>query len=300
MDTILITGAGGFLGQYLCCLLAKEYYVVGADLPEVKPVYDVEWKTVSEDGGLARLVPEIGPDMVIHAAFVNHKPQCYIDRQYLDKVIAVNLPMFEAMARINGKLLLISSSSVYGNSQTGKPIDETYPLRPISLYGLAKVLQETMAWYYSVFGLKVCIARLFNLSGPNQKCGMLLPDWVSQVCAIANGKTTELKIKHRKASRDFVDVRDASIAIALMARDFKSGEVFNVSSGKAVSLVDVGKELEKLCPVPLKIVETESKPSETDALIQHGSFDKIESTFGWRPVIDWRQSLKDLWNSYRL
>ena len=88
------------------------------------------------------------------------------------------------------------------------------------------------------------------------------------------------------------------MAIALMVHDFKSGEVFNVSSGKAVSLVQVSEELEKLCPVPLRIVETEPKPSETDALSQHGSFNKIESTYGWHPTIDWRQSLKDLWNSY--
>ena len=247
---------------------------------------------------MARLAQEVVPDVVIHAAFVNRKAPNLSDRQYLDKMIAINLPLFETLAGINGKLLLISSSAVYGKAEGKKLIDERCSLHPITLYGLAKVFQETLARYYSVMGLKVSIARLFNLSGPGQKRGMILPDWVSQAWAVATGKASELEIRHRKANRDFVDVRDATRAIALMARDFKSGEVFNVASGEAVSLVKVSEEIKRLCPAPLKIVERGSKPSETDALTQRGSFHKIEYAYGWRPTIDWRQSLKDLWDSY--
>lgn len=298
MDTVLVTGAAGFLGGYLCPLLAKECRVVGADVRDVVPILGVEWKTVHGDDGLACLAREIRSEVVIHAAFINRKPPDLTDRQYLDKILAVNLPLFEALAGTNAKLLLVSSSAVYGKAEGRELIDETCPLRPISAYGLAKVFQEAAAQYYSTMGLKVCIARLFNLSGPDQKRGMLLADWVSQAWAVADGEASELKIGHRKTSRDFVDVRDAARAIQLMARDFRSGEVFNVASGDEVSLVKISEELERLCPAPLRIVEREPNPSETDVLTQRGSFDKIESVYGWRPTIDWRRSLKDLWESY--
>jgi GDP-4-dehydro-6-deoxy-D-mannose reductase len=298
MDTVLVTGAGGFLGRFLCPLLAKEHGVVGADLPNVESVSGVEWKTVGWEKGLASLAREVCPDVVIHAAFINRKPPDLTDRQYLDKILAVNIPLFETLAGINGKLLLISSSAVYGKAEGMELVDEMCPLRPISPYGLAKVFQEATAQYYSTLGLKVCIARPFNLIGAGQKLGMILPDWVKQVRAIVEGKSPELKIRHRKTSRDFVDVRDAARAIALMVRDFQSGEVFNIASGEAVSLVMISEELETLCSTPLKIVETEPNLSESDALAQRGSFEKIESVYGWHPMIDWRWSLKDLWDSW--
>lgn len=296
MDSVLVTGAGGFLGRHLCSLLVKDYHVIGADLPVVDCISGIDWRTVNRDDDLGRLVRTTRPNVVVHLAFINRKPANVTERQYFDKIFAVDLPLFESLAEVKGNLLLVSSSAVYGNAEGRELIDETCPLKPISLYGLAKVFQEMSVQYYAVIGLKVCIARLFNLSGPGQKQGMLLSDWVAQSRDVAEGKTSGLKIRHRKTSRDFVDVRDASVAITLIVQNFKSGEVFNVASGKAVSLVEIIEELKKLCPVPLKITETEANPSETDVLIQRGSFDKIASVYGWRPSINWRQSLKDLWD----
>jgi GDP-4-dehydro-6-deoxy-D-mannose reductase len=298
MTTVLVTGAGGFLGRYLCHFLPKESHLVGAALEDVEPVSGVEWKIVEEGGGLAHLVREMCPELVVHAAFVNRKPPDLNPKQYLDGILAVNLPLFETLADINGKVLLISSSAVYGKSEGNGQIDETFPFRPISLYGLAKVFQETAAQYYGSRGLRISVARLFNLSGPGQREGMVLPDWVSQAWAVAKGKDLELQIKHRKGSRDFVDVRDAARAITLMARDFKSGEVFNVASGESVSLEEISEELRRLCPVPLNILEMEPNPSDRDVFAQRGSFKKIQSTYGWHPTIDWRRSLKDLWEWY--
>jgi GDP-4-dehydro-6-deoxy-D-mannose reductase len=298
MDTVVVTGAGGFLGRYLCPLLASEYDVVGAVLSNVQPVPGVEWTTVERGDGLASLVREIRPDVVIHAAFINRRPPHWTDREYLDKMFNVNLPLFKALAELNGKLLLISSSAVYGKAEGEALIDEAASLQPMSIYGLGKLFQEALANYYSSLGLRVSTARLFNLCGPGQKLGMVFPDWTTQARAIAEGKTPEMHVRHMKGSRDFVDVRDAARAITLMAREFKSGEVFNVASGEVVSLVEISEELKRLCPLPLNIVETEPNPSDRDVFAQRGSFHKIQTTYSWHPEIDWRQSLKDLWDWY--
>lgn len=299
MNTVLITGAGGFLGRHLCKLFVKDCHLIGADLTNVKPADNIEWKLIDTEDGLASITYHTRPDIVIHAAFPKYAVSDLTEHRYISEITRANLQLFKAIAAINGKLLLISSSAVYGHAQGSRLIHESCPLQPSSIYGLAKMLQEMMAQYYSSQGLELLIARPFNLIGPGQKRGMILPDWVSQALDICNGKASELKVKHRQSCRDFVDVRDAARAIILMSDNFNDGEVFNISSGKAVSLMDVSHELERICPIPLKIVETESKRCKTDVLTQHGSFDKIEAACGWRPMINWQRSLKDLWDSYK-
>jgi len=298
MDTILVTGAGGFLGRYLCKTLKNNHRVVGVELSGIEPVSHTEWLIMKKENDLGRAVSKILPDIVIHAAFVNRKPSNLTTLGYINNVISTNLPLCEVISKEKAKLLLVSSSAVYGKGLGKTLIDEECPLKPVMLYGLAKTVQEMVAQYYCNMGLMLCIVRLSNLCGPGQGPGMVLSDWVKQVVAIVDGKASELKVRHRSTSRDFVDVRDAARAITFIAEDFPVFEVFNISSGEAVSLMDISQELEKICPVPLKIVETEPDKPPTDIDIQQESYDKIKSRYGWRPEITWRESLKDMWNSF--
>jgi len=298
MDTALVTGGGGFLGRHLCPSLTKYFRVVAADMPGVEPVPQTEWIVLEQQNDLARTVLKVQPSIVIHAAFINRKPFDLSDAQYINNILSVNLPLFEAMANTESKLLLISSSAVYGYAGRHKTIDESCQLKPVSIYGFGKAIQETTAQYYANQGLKTCIVRLFNLFGPGQKPGMLIPDWIRKVVEIADGKGNVLKVRHRRTSRDFVDVRDASMAIILVANDFSDGEVYNVSSGMSLGLADIIHELKRLCPVPIKIEETELNLHLADVPFQRGFFKKIHSRYGWKPKISWRDSLKDIWDSY--
>lgn len=298
MDTALVTGAGGFLGRHLCPSLAKCFRVVAVDMAGVEPVPQTEWIIAEQRSDLARTVFEVRPSIVIHAAFINRKPVDLSDAQYINNILSVDLPLFEAMANTEAKLLLISSSAVYGYAGQRKIIDESCQLKPVSIYGLGKSIQETTAQYCANQGLKVCILRPFNFLGPGQKPGMLIPDWIKKVTEIAAGKGNILKVRHRKTSRDFVDVRDASKAIVLVASDFSDGEIYNISSGKSLDLMDISLELQRLCPIPMKIEETEPDLHLPDVPFQRGSFKKIHSRYGWKPRISWRDSLKDIWDSY--
>jgi nucleoside-diphosphate-sugar epimerase len=301
MRSVLITGAGGFLGRYLCLALSNENEVIGVDLEDVQPVPGIVWKQISTGDYLSTLVKQISPDLVVHAAFINRKPAKWSIKRYIDATLDVNLPLFETMADATRRLILISSSAVYGKADGYNVIDEMTPLRPISSYGLAKLFQEEAAQYFSNFGLEVSIVRLFNLSGPGQQKGMLFPDLVYQACATLSAGIAQLRMKHRKTSRDWVDVRDAARAIALIASDFRPTEVFNVASGKIVSLEQLTQEIEKLCrPVKLEIIETDAKLANTDALTQCGSYGKIAAAYGWQPEISWKNSLGDLWNEVNL
>jgi GDP-4-dehydro-6-deoxy-D-mannose reductase len=212
---------------------------------------------------------------------------------------ATNFRLFERCARLKVPVILISSSAVYGSGGPDGGLDEETPRRPVSLYGLAKAVQEMLAERLAVSrGLELCIVRLFNLVGPGKAAGTVVPDWVAQVTAIMDGAEPVLRVKNRATSRDFVDVRDAARAVELVARRFVPDEVFNVASGQTVSLREVSDYLESLCPVPYRTVEADARCGSGDILYQFGDATRIAKAHGWAPTIGWKQSVREYWDHY--
>lgn len=274
--------------------------MAGADRLERPAGLELEWLRVGDEAAaLAGAVSRAGPDLVVHAAFVNKRPPGWSEEEYLERQLVANRRLFERCAAAGLPLVLISSSAVYGAGSPARPLDEAAPRRPLSLYGRAKALQEELAEEAAAAGMGLCILRLFNLVGPGQGPGMIVSDWVSRVAAIADGAEPVLRVKNRATSRDFVDVRDAARAVALAADRFPAGEVFNVASGRAVGLGELSELLEGLCPVPYRTIETDPEPAAADAAYQAGDAGKIARALGWRPEIDWRRSVRDAWAAYR-
>lgn len=303
MLTVLITGAAGFLGTHLRAALERKYSLLLADRRlsegEAKESVPSGWIEVAGHDDLPRAVAEFRPDFVVHTAFVNRKPSDLSDSTYLGDMVSYNLPFFQSCAEVGAGLLLTSSSAVYGSCRADShlPIDENCPTSPVSLYGVAKLLQETLARYAATTaGLQTCVVRLFNLCGPGQRRGMLLPDWVAGAVDVARGGEPVVRVSNRSTSRDFVDVRDAARAILLLLERFEAGTVVNVASGRAVSLTEISEALAALCPVPYKVVETAPVLARSDLPIQTGSFARIESGWGWSPSIPFPVSLRDVWN----
>lgn len=295
--SVLVTGAGGFLGRELCLQLAPATAVIGVDLPQVKRANGVEWIAVDGASTLAQAVLTRQPALVIHAAFRNRKPLDWTEEQYITEAISDSLKLFDAVSAKGSKLLLVSSSAVYGNAGGREIIDEATPTQPVTAYGRAKAAVEDLAAIHARQGMKLSIARLFNLIGPREQPGMMLTDWVRQAAAIQNGTTDAIYVHHRRTARDFVDVRDATRALAMLATSFQSGEAFNVASGKAVSLMEISSELERLVGRQLTFVETSPEPDSSDVRSQRGSNAKLRAAVGWRPAIPWEVSLADLWRA---
>jgi nucleoside-diphosphate-sugar epimerase len=281
--------------------LPSSWQVIGATRSPAPAEASFEWIQVEdEDDGLAEAVARRRPDLVIHAAFVNRKSRDQSDEDYLRRLLATNLLLFERCAALAVPVLLVSSSAVYGTSNEDALLDEAAPLQPVSLYGLAKTQQELLASYSArAKGLSLCMARLFNLVGPGRGTGTVVHDWIQQVAAIAAGGEPVLRVYNRATSRDLVDVRDAARALALLAERLTPGRTYNIATGQAVSLLELSRHIETLCPVKYRTVETDPRPSAGDATFQSGDAAKLRRAYGWRPRIGWRESVKDVWESYR-
>ena len=298
MKKVLITGAGGFLGRELCNVFAETYAVSGVDFNGVPALENIEWRTIDSPGELGDVASEIAPDVLIHAAFVNRVPQSSTTQKYISDMLDTNIRLFESVSELHTQVILISSSAVYGNGLGHPIIDESCPLKPISVYGLAKTMQEQSANYFQQHGMPLSIARLFNLCGPSQPLGMMIPDWVAKVKKIVRGETSQFHVKHRRSSRDFLDVRDAVSAIHLLANNFRDESVVNVANCKAVSLMEVSQELESISPVTLEFIEDESEKNAADAIAQCGSNQRIKDDYGWQAQYTWQDSLRAMWDSH--
>lgn len=300
MATILVTGAAGFLGRHVCLELAKQNTIIGVDKSQQDVPGCTQFEVVDANFGLHRIVLETKPNFVVHCAFENKKQPDQDDAAYLTSFVEPNINLFKTCAELEIAVVLISSSAVYGSPAGTALIDESFPILPISIYGIAKANQELLAQYATASaGLRLCTLRLFNLCGPGQRLGMLLPDWISQVARISKGEINPvLKIRNQASSRDFVDVRDAAIAVSDVIRNFKVGETFNVASGQAISLTSINAELKKLCAISYEIIETHPTLQTTDAISQRGSNQKLKNCFGWNLNYTWQQSIREMWKEW--
>jgi nucleoside-diphosphate-sugar epimerase len=246
----------------------------------------------------------VGPDLVVDLAFVNRKPADQSEDRYLANAEAVHSQLFDLCARQGIPVLLTSSSAVYGEGSPGESLREHHPRQPISLYGRAKAQQEVLAERAQrETGLKLCIARLFNLLGPGNGMGTVAHDWVSQLAANVPDESCVLTVNNRQTSRDFVDPRDAAVALSLLASRLIEDhgtpyEVFNVASGHSLSLRRLERLLKSLCPVPYRLIETQPILPSFDARVQCGDSSAIRQATGWEPLIDWERSVRDIWKQY--
>ena len=148
------------------------------------------------------------------------------------------------------QVLIPSSSSVYGNLPSEEMFEETpllmSPTAPLLNYALSKLANEVQARaYFETRGLRVAIARLFNIVGPRQ-CGLygfVLPRFVQQ--ALSQSPITVFG--DGSQTRSFCDVRDAVAILHTLASNAKChGQPINVGNAQEISIIDLAQRVKHL------------------------------------------------------
>lgn len=297
MKKIVITGAAGFLGRHLANELKSNYDIIGIDTKEIIPEKAILWKKINSVQETEKVLKSNKCDILIHSAFINKKPKNISGENYLKQVIDNNFSIFKLCGKLHIKLLLISSSAVYGEGYKKKSVRENNPISPISIYGLAKSIQESLVEYCSLtYNLKYCIVRPFNIVGPGQQRGMLFPDWVYKVKTMGKNGKSFINVQTLSTIRDFVDVRDVVKALNQIINNFKPGSIYNVANGKAVNLIDIINELKNISGFDFSVVEEKIGLPSNNISCLIGSINSIKKDYGWLPIITWQQSLYELFN----
>ena len=205
--------------------------------------------------------------------------------------------------KIESRILSIGSSEEYGNiSIKNLPLKETSPLNPISPYAVARVSQEMLSKiYYDGYGLDIIMTRSFNHIGNRQKETFVIPSFAKQLVGLKKNNTDPiLNVGDISIIRDFIDVRDVVDAYFKLLHQGKSGEIYNVCSGKGMSLENVIKIMCDILNINITTIINNKFIRPNDNKIIIGCNDKLKKDTNWVPKYDLEQSLKEILNSYKI
>jgi len=241
MAKVLVTGANGFTGRYLCDLLARNNFEVHGIVHQNDP--GIEYKdlvghecNLSDMSTLTRIVSDIRPDHLIHLAAISFVPHGDVEEIYRTNLLGTR-NLLEAFVRSGcapTSLLVASSANVYGNRVEGQ-IGEECALDPVNDYAISKVASEYVLRLYAD-NLPIICVRPFNYTGIGQSDLFLIPKMVSH----ARARAPLISLGNLDTARDFSDVRTVVMKyLRLMGTPEAIGETFNICSGVAYSLREI-------------------------------------------------------------
>ncbi len=297
----MITGISGFVGGQLASHLSSQGWdVAGYDVRAPRVKCDFHTGDLADRAALRKALEDSLPNVIFHLAGIL-KSESYEDFFKIHVLGTISLMEAVVAAGLSPTVMVASSSAVYGAGTGRKPLTEGFDLRPQTHYALSKAAQEMVAFrYYHVYGLPVICVRTFNLLGPGLSPEMACSSFARQIAlAEKKGKAGTISTGDLSAKRDFVDVRDAVRAYALLAEHGQAGEIYNVCSGGAVAVSECLDILLNQARVPVEAVLDPAKVQKNDVPIQVGSAKKLKQLTGWEPQISLEQSLTDLLNGWR-
>jgi GDP-4-dehydro-6-deoxy-D-mannose reductase len=306
---IFITGATGFVGCFLRDYFrSSEHAVWGTVYPEKPDRASSErlfHADIRSEERVSSIIKQIRPDWVFHLAAVSNVRHSWEKRkETLETNIMGTFNLFEAVKQFipEARILYVSSSDVYGaGGFSGKPIEEKADVKAVNPYAYTKLSGEILSDFYAqIEKLDIVTARAFPHTGPRQSADFVCSDWAYQIARIEKKKAKpELKVGNVSVHRDFTDVRDVVRAYVSLLEQGKSGEVYNVCSGKALSLRKVLEKLLSFAAVPIEVRLDSEKLRKADIPVLVGDNSKIRNGLSWEPEIPIEQSLEELLDYWR-
>ena len=305
MKKVLVTGANGFVGNHLVKELAEnDLHVVGVGGPqgsEKSPYIDEYLALDLLDKEAVHNINFKDIDGVIHLAGLAALGPSFDDpMQYIVTNIGIEINLFEAALAqdIKPRFLIVSSGTLY-DPKAPLPLTENSAVIPNSPYAVSKIGQEQMGLYYHTRGFEVVIARPFNHIGPGQNPGFIVPDLAQQVVQFEKGVTQEILVGNLDAKRDYTDVRDIARAYRLLLENGRTGETYNICSGKSLSGHEILEQILKASGTNPAVAQNPEmmRPSDTPDL--YGSHDKISTDTGWQPEIGIETTMQDVIADWR-
>jgi NAD dependent epimerase/dehydratase len=314
--TVLVTGAGGFIGSHLTERLVRDGHEVrvlvrynGRDDrghidrldPEVQRAVEVHRGDLKDPEAVRRAVA--GRSWVFHLGAVIAIPYSYRNPLDVVQTNVVGTAHLLDACRDSGALervVLTSTSEVYGTAQY-VPIDEKHPLRGQSPYAASKIGADALGEsYHRSFGLPVAILRPFNTFGPRQSARAIIPTIISQALC-----RPVVRLGSLDPRRDLTYVKDTAAGfVAIAGCDAAIGRVVNVGRGEDVTIGElverIGARLGRPIAVETDPDRVRPAASEVGRLLAGNTL--ARELMGWQPrysldealdeTIDWvRQNL---------
>lgn len=310
MAKYLVTGGAGFIGSHIAEALLKKGVQVRIldnfstgrreNLREIQAAFPSTLEIVEGDIRDRKACEQgvSGLDFVFHEAAQISVPQSIHDPETTQEVnIRGTLNLLLACKKAGIKrLVLASSTAIYGDSPIEKdalkPKKEILPPNPLSPYALSKLVGEYYCRLFSnLYDLPAVALRYFNVYGPrqdpNSEYAAVIPKFIERLLQEAS----PVFYGDGGQSRDFIYVADVVQAnLRACHQDGIAGEVFNVASGRSVTLLQLLTHLKKIVKSDQAAVFAPARPGD----IRHSRADirKAQKLLGFQPEMGFRQGLK--------
>ncbi|MHA1564651.1 MAG: NAD-dependent 4,6-dehydratase LegB [Alphaproteobacteria bacterium] len=306
MATILVTGAGGFIGSHLVEALVATGHQVRAFVrynaqgswgwldhlsQDVLANVDVRLSDIRDAHAVRDAMQ--GCETVFHLAALISIPYSYqAPQSYLDTNVAGTLNIVQAATDLGvARVIHTSTSEVYGTAQY-VPIDEQHRLHPQSPYAASKVGADQLALsFHRSFATPVVVLRPFNTYGPRQSDRAVIPTIITQLAAGAR----TLTLGALTPTRDFNFVADTVRGfIAAAGSPAAIGEVINIGSDFEVSIGDTAAMITDIMGVEAEITTDPARVRPTDSEVERLWADngRAAELMQWRPQYGGREGFR--------
>src|ERR1700722_3442472 len=303
----LVTGGAGFIGSHVCERLLRDGHSVWA-FDDLNPFYDPQFKQrnlreiqslakpfefvhgdITDAAALAEIFSSVKFDQVIHlAARAGVRPSLEQPALYQRVNVEGTINVLEA-ARKSGvkKIILASSSSVYGlNSKV--PFSESDPvITAISPYAASKLACEALGHvYHHIYKMDVTMLRFFTVYGPRQRPDLAIYKFAKLILA---GKPIPV-FGDGSAARDYTFVTDTLDGIIACTKKDFGYEIFNLGESETVSLSRMIELLEAALGKKAIIDRQPLQPG--DVPITFADITKARTKLGYNPQTKFAQGIK--------
>jgi nucleoside-diphosphate-sugar epimerase len=282
--SVLVTGAGGFIGSHLTEALVKagartramvRYSSTGhrgwLEQSDLKDEMEIVAGDIREVDSVRAALK--GIEVVFHLAALIAIPYSYVS------------PSSYVTTNIGGILNLLQEALSAGVSRV------EHPLQAQSPYSATKIGADKLAEsFYRSFDLPVSIIRPFNTYGPRQSARAIIPTIMTQ--ALEN---KPIHVGNVAPTRDFNFVEDTVRGFMLNAASQSAvGRVINLGSGKEISIGELAKLICCLAGVECQIVRDEQRIRPLGSEVERLCADNrlAGELLGWRPQVGLRDGLQ--------
>jgi nucleoside-diphosphate-sugar epimerase len=249
---VCVTGGAGFIGSHLVDALVD----IGADVVVIDDLSTGSVANLAASAGRITLLREsilrperwagavAGCRQVFHLAALGSVPRSIVEPELYQEVNALGTLRVLQVAREAGveRVVFSGSSSAYGDAPGADTKSETMPPLPRSPYAATKLAGEHLmrAWSCS-YGLDTAVLRYFNIFGPRQNGASAYAAVIAAFATAMQRGSAGTIFGDGRQTRDFTFVANAVYANLLAAAHpgTLGGEVFNVATGHAASLLEL-------------------------------------------------------------
>lgn len=303
-QTVLVTGAAGFIGSHAAeALLDRGYEVVGVD--NFSDFYDRSWKEanlkcvgrgleleeldIADGPRIHALIAKLKPTAILHlAAMAGVRPSIERPAHYCRVNIEGTTNLLQAAVENKvGKFLFASSSSVYGNASR-VPFSELDPVdEPISPYAATKRAGELLSHtFWHLYKLPIFCLRFFTVFGPRQRPDLAIHKFTR---LITDGKPIPV-FGDGSTSRDYTFVADIVAGIMSAFDHCDRYRIYNLGGNDPVTLKSLIEGIEMAIGKKAIINRQPTQPGDVERT--YADLTRSKAELGYQPRTSMAEGLQ--------